>query len=325
MELHPSGNQIRVSEENTPFFEALASKVRIKILQLLAANGEMNLKSIAESLELSSAITSMHINKLENTGLIASNIVKRKGRSQRICTISDIDRLLIFPKRKYQHRQHYEIELGIGHYTNLNISPTCGIATSEQVIGDFDNPVYFMDPQRINAQILWFGKGFIEYTIPNYVQSGCTIDEISFSLEIASEAPGYIERWPSDIAFYLDSQRICTWTCPGEFGGRKGYVSPEWWFDDIIGQYGLLKSICINKNGTFIDGNPVSEISISNLDFSTNAWVFRLEAAEDALNVGGITIFGKEFGDFPQNIIARVYYHPVETDSPSTDISLLYP
>ena len=266
----------------------------------------------------------MHINKLESTGLIVSNIVKRNGRSQRICTISDIDRLLIFPKHQYKHRQHYEIELGVGHYTNLNISPTCGIVTAERVIGDFDNPVYFMDPQRINAQMLWFGKGFVEYTIPNYVENGYCIDEISISLELSSEAPGYIEEWPSDISFYLENQKICTWTCPGEFGGRKGYVSPTWWFDDIIGQYGLLKNISVNQSGTFIDGSQISEVTISQLPLSSSAWVFRLGVEEDALKVGGVTLFGKRFGDFPQNIIVQVYYHPLQNESSAPDISVLY-
>lgn len=324
MNLHESGNQIRVDEESVPFFEALASKVRIRILQLLAINGEMNLKSIAQSLELSSAITSMHINKLESCGLIVSNIVKRNGRSQRICTISDINRLLIFPKHQYPHKQYYEIELGIGHYTNLNISPTCGIVTATNTIGDFDNPVYFMDPKRIEAQMLWFGKGFIEYTVPNYAESGCSIDEISFSLELSSEAPGFSEDWPSDISFSLAGTKICTWTSPGEFGGRRGYVSPEWWFSNIIGQYGLLVNICVNSSGTFIDGNLVSNIRISDLDLSSQTWTLGVGVSSDAVNVGGVTIFGKCFGDFPQNIIVRVYYSPVESESFTDDISVLY-
>lgn len=314
-----------MDEESVPFFEALASKVRIRILQMLALNGEMNLKSIAESLQLSSAITSMHINKLEENGLIVSNIVKRNGRNQRICTISDIDRLLIFPKHQYKHRQYYEVELGIGHYTNLNISPTCGIVTAEHVIGDFDNPVYFMDPQRVNAQMLWFGKGFIEYAIPNYIENGYCIDEISFSLEISSEAPGYMEEWPSDISFYIENKKLCTWTCPGEFGGRRGYISPNWWFDDIIGQYGLLKNITINENGTFIDGAHASDTTISQLDFSSPAWVLRLGVADDAINIGGLILFGKEFGDFPQNIIVRVYYRPIDSNLQTPNISMLYP
>lgn len=324
MELHESGNQIKVDEDNVEFFEALASKVRIRILQLLAIHGEMNLKMIANSLNLSSAITSMHINKLETSGLIVSNIVKKNGHNQRICTISDIDRLLIFPKHQYPHRQYYEVELGLGHYTNLNIRPTCGIITAHNTIGDFDNPVYFMDPQRIDAQMLWFGNGFIEYTIPNYISDGFSVDEISFSLELSSEAPGYMEQWPSDISFYISNEQICTWTCPGEFGGRKGYVSPEWWFADIIGQYGLLKNISINKNGTFIDGTLASNKTIAHLDLSAQAWQLRIGIDEKAINAGGVTIFGKEFGDFPQNILVRVYSHPVETDTSALDVSILY-
>lgn len=322
MELHQSGNQIRVDEDSVPFFEALASKVRIKILQLLAQNGEMNLKEIAEQLSLSSAIISMHVNKLENSGLVVSKIVKRDGRNQRICTISDIDRLLIFPKHQYAHKLHYDIELGVGHYTNLNISPTCGIVTAEKTIGDFDNPVYFMDPQRIDAQLLWFSKGFVEYTVPNYVGEEFRINEISISLELSSEAPGFAEEWPSDISFFFGGQQLCTWTSPGEFGGRRGNISPSWWFPDIIGQYGLLKTIRINDTGTYIDGVQSSDVSLAHLDLTSSSWNLRVAVLESAENVGGVMLFGKGFGDFAQNILVSVYYSPVEKQS---DFETLYP
>ena len=52
-----------------PLYEALASDVRLKILELLAEE-EMNVKELAHMLELSSAIVTMHVKKLEAGGLI---------------------------------------------------------------------------------------------------------------------------------------------------------------------------------------------------------------------------------------------------------------
>ncbi len=56
--------QIWVSEENLPFFEALSSPVRIKILEHLA-HGEANIKDLAKAVGVTSAMMTAHINKLE--------------------------------------------------------------------------------------------------------------------------------------------------------------------------------------------------------------------------------------------------------------------
>ncbi|MEZ0536823.1 ArsR/SmtB family transcription factor [Caldicellulosiruptoraceae bacterium PP1] len=56
--------EIFASQENIAFFEALASDVRLKIIEFLS-DRSMNIKEIAENLGLSSAIVTMHINKLE--------------------------------------------------------------------------------------------------------------------------------------------------------------------------------------------------------------------------------------------------------------------
>ncbi len=52
--------QLEINQEALPVYEALASNVRIKIIQLLAKN-KMNVKELAQELGLSSAIITMHI------------------------------------------------------------------------------------------------------------------------------------------------------------------------------------------------------------------------------------------------------------------------
>lgn len=88
----------------------------------------------------------------------------------------------------------------MGHYTDLAASPTCGIATTEKLIGYYDDPRYFLDPQRVDAGILWFAKGYVEYKVPNYLFMDQTVQEIEISMEIGSEAPSVNEKWPSDIS-----------------------------------------------------------------------------------------------------------------------------
>lgn len=51
-------------------FKALSSEIRIQILELLATNQSLNLNEIANRLNLSNGAITMHIKKLEDSGLI---------------------------------------------------------------------------------------------------------------------------------------------------------------------------------------------------------------------------------------------------------------
>ena len=63
--------KLDLSEQSLPVYEALASPVRLRILQLLIKQ-PMNLKEIAQTLGLSGAIMSMHVKKLATAGLTLS-------------------------------------------------------------------------------------------------------------------------------------------------------------------------------------------------------------------------------------------------------------
>ena len=76
----------------------------------------------------------------------------------------------------------------IGHYTDYDLKPTCGLATEKEFIGRVDEPKYFMDPKRMDAEILWFTEGFIQYNIANFLQKD-EKSQFEISLEISSEFP----------------------------------------------------------------------------------------------------------------------------------------
>ena len=196
-------------------------------------------------------------------------------------------------------------------YSDYSIYPTCGISTGEQLIGEVDDPRYFAHSDRVNAQIIWFSKGYVEYQIPNLLPAAQKIDQITLSAELSSEAPGINNDWPSDISFYLNDVCIGTWTSPGDFGEVKGIFTPDWWFPNW-NQYGLLKLLVINKKGTFIDGLQISNVTIEDfkLDYKSSI-KFKFSVNDDATNVGGLTIFGKEFGNYSQDIKVRINYSPI--------------
>jgi predicted transcriptional regulator len=186
------------------------------------------------------------------------------------------------------------------------VHPTCGLATADHVIGQYDDPRFFFEPERMHAKILWFGRGFVEYRIPNYVLPGQTLEEIEISLEISSEAPGIKENWPSDIHFYVNDTLLGYWTSPGDSGQGRGQLTPAWW-PDIINQYGWLKIIRVTEQGTFLDGQRLSAVSIKDLTMSRNEWTLRLEVPNHAAHVGGLTLYGEGFGNYNRDILFRTY------------------
>ncbi|WP_339271847.1 winged helix-turn-helix transcriptional regulator [Paenibacillus sp. FSL K6-1330] len=287
-------------------FKALSSEIRIQILELLAKNQSLNLNDLANRLNLSNGAITMHIKKLEDSGLIEINTTGGKHGIQKICYLNK-DTLMVDLRSKDMDNL-YEVEIQVGHYSDYQATPTCGLATKDSIIGDFDDPRYFADPERINSEIIWLTEGFLEYRIPNYLKSNQSFREIQFSLELGSEAPGYCDNYPSDIFFYVNGIEIGSWTSPGDFGDKRGTFNPEWW-PPHLNQYGMLKLIRINKEGSFIDGCRISDVGLDQiqLDYKSEL-TFRISVNEQSVNKRGLTIYGKHFGNYSQDLLARVLY-----------------
>jgi predicted transcriptional regulator len=298
--------KLDLSEQSLPVYEALASQVRLQILQLLIKQ-PMNLKELAQTLGLSGAIMSMHVKKLATAGLILTDVVPSKSGVQKICTVI-VDQIQIeFPLSVPNYRKHHTTVVPIGHYIDFQIEPTCGLATTEKLIGTYDDPRCFLEPDRMNAKILWFGKGFIEYKVPNYLMKTENPIELEISMEISSEAPDYQNNWPSDITFFFNGVSLGTWTSPGDYGGVHGKYTPNWWPINL-NQYGLFKMLRINSTGTYIDGTFLSNVTIDQIDIRKLQWTFRIAILDDAANIGGATLFGSGFGNYNEDINFNLIY-----------------
>lgn len=301
-------------------FKALSSEIRIQILELLATNQALNLNEIAKKLNLSNGAITMHIKKLEESGLIEINTSVGKHGIQKICYLNK-DKLMVDLRSKDVDNL-YEVEIQVGHYSNYQAVPTCGLATKDSIIGDFDEPRYFADPQRIDSEIIWMAEGFLEYRIPNYLKANQTFREIQFSMEIGSEAPGFSDNYPSDLYFYVNGIEIGYWTSPGDFGDPRGTFNPDWW-PPHLNQYGMLKLIRINNEGSFIDGCRISDITLDDikLDYKSEL-TFRIAVTDKPVNKRGLTIYGKHFGNYSQDLLARVLYNVHEVEEVGSQMSL---
>lgn len=294
-----------------PLFKCLGSDIRIAILELLSQNGPMQMKEIANHLGITSGSLSPHIKMLSDNALISIRFSSGKHGVQHICSLNG-ERLIIDFENKAVSKNVYESVIGVGQYADYRVYPTCGLSTAEHLIGPVDDPRFFSAPERINAGIVWFSRGFVEYIVPNYLAENQEPVEMLFSFEIASEAPGIREDWPSDIHFYINGKHLCNWTAPGDFGKSPGIYTPEWW-DPNWNQYGLLKFLSINESGTYIDGVKRSDVSLKDLNITSGSGIkFRIAAPEEGENCGGVTLYGRSFGNYNQDIQVRMQYRQEE-------------
>lgn len=201
-----------------------------------------------------------------------------------------------------------ETELPIGLYTAFHAMPTCGLATQKHIIGKWDDPRYFDDPERVQASIIWIGSGYFEYRIPNYLEQDKLLSQLRITQELSSEAPGYNEDYPSDISFSINGVMLGSWECPGDFGAKRGLFTPDWWIADV-NQHGLLKALIITENGTYMDAQRISNVSINDLNIQPGGdIVYRISAHADAEHAGGLSLYGRGFGNYNQDIIAQMIW-----------------
>lgn len=296
-------------------FKALGSDTRIQILNILLENEQMSMNQLATELNISNGALTGHIKKLEECGLINISNESAGHGNQKMCSVTQ-DRIIVDIKKPIDYKNVFETEIKVGQFSRHQVWPTCGIATRESVIGELDDIRYFNHPDRFTANILWFTKGYVEYTIPNLIPSNQRITQLSISAELSSEAPGIDNNWPSDISFYINDTKIGMWTSPGDFGDVHGMFTPQWWPQNW-NQYGLLKLLVINDYGTYIDGLKISDVSTLSLHLDYNSDIrLRLAVENDSEHVGGITLYGKSFGNYDQDIRVSINYAPLVATQP---------
>ncbi|MBL8160398.1 MAG: helix-turn-helix domain-containing protein [Anaerolineae bacterium] len=306
-----------VEHDFEEILKALASDKRLEILRYLGGH-IASVNEIAEYLDIPPSTVTMHINLLEKAGLIRTELKPASRGLKKLC-IRVYDQIAIrLPSGEHRTDNILDIAMPIGAYVDANVSPTCGLASEARIIGHLDDPSTFYDPDRVQAQLLWFKHGYVEYRFPNRIPPHSTVESIQISFEVGSEAPLHNDDWPSDITLWINGVELGTWTCPGDFGGERGALTPDWW-EEWNSQYGLLKVWKVSHDGSYVDGMRISGVTVGQLDLSQASFIsMRVGVREDAHNVGGINIFGRAFGNYPQDIHLRVRYQMNANGTPST-------
>jgi len=58
----------------------------------------------------------------------------------------------------------------------------------------------------MNAKLIWFGNGYLEYRFPNVTLKKKTLRKVEVSAEICSEDHEYNMDWPSDITLWINGK-----------------------------------------------------------------------------------------------------------------------
>lgn len=287
--------------------KALSSPVRIDIVKLLYTKS-YNVNEISEKLSIPASSAGLHIRSLEEAGLIHTEQQPGERGSAKICSRKvDLVTVRLYSIDNAPNRLK-TVCMPVGAFTDCEVHPTCGLGTVDQLIGSEDKNESFYLPERINAQIVWSSAGYVEYRFPNPVPAGGTAKKLTLSMEICSEAPNYREDWKSDITIWINGQDCGTWTCPGDFGARRGRLTPDWIVEGST-QYGLLLNLSIGEKRNYINGVQVPGAALSQINIDGAPYItVRIGNKPNAKYVGGFNIFGKQCGDYEQDIVMTMEY-----------------
>ena len=299
---------ISISDTNDVLYviKALDNPQRLNILKLLEKRS-LNITEIARNLLIPVSTCAQHIEILSRAGLIITETNFSSQGQFKLCSRNcDRINILLHEIAETQNTAQFFTTVPVGNYIDYDIVSPCGIASTEGMIGTENNTDSFFSPFRQKAELIWFTSGYVEYRISNKdIPKSFKIIEISF--EACSEAPYYKLDWKSDITLWLNGTEIGTYTSPSDFGGRRGLLNPPWWPNSLT-QFGTFLVWQIKDNVLTINGEPHFENNLSKLNLFSSPYVsLRIGVKETAENNGGINLFGSSFGDYPQDIVFKVY------------------
>ena len=291
-----------------PVAKALSSPVRAKMLSMLTLKA-MNVNELADALSLPVSTAALNVRQLEEAGLIHTEIQPGIRGAMKLCSHKIESVSMRLTPEAQDDSNSVTLQLPIGSYSAAEgIRTECGMVSDHAWIGEANAPRTFYHPDRFRAQMLWFFIGELEYRFSLGEINPSMISSLEFSMEISSNAPMYREDFKSDIHIAVNGVTLGTWTSPGDYGWRRGRLNPSWW-SDTSSQFGLLKTWKVSREGTTLDGDPLSCVTLADLNLTRGDYIaLRLGVSPDAEHVGGLNLFGDKFGDFPQGIVMRACY-----------------
>ena len=289
--------------------DALSSPVRVQIMHQLI-NQNLSIYELAKLNNISVSSMIFHLKILEEAKLIIittlnekkeRRVVNRYGHDQRL----EIELSLVDVQKEELKKDLQSVP--VGSFSEANMGNESGIVFDGEIKTIHNNAPYI--PNRFDAVSIYLNKGYVEYIFNNDSFREKEVVNLSFALEICSEAPYFNNEYKSDITFYVNGKEILTYTASGDYGGRKGRFT-QLFKNENFSEFGKLEVITINEKGVYLGEKLVNDnIRIKDLGINKgNSVKFKIESKEDAKNPGGFNIFGKNSGDCDKDIEMLVTY-----------------
>ena len=296
-------------EELCRVARAFSSPKRVEILQLLGTNNIMNVNEIAKAIDLPISSTAMHICTLEEAGLITCAKQPSFRGTMKMCTREKNEVVFQLNEAGAAMQRVQMQQLPIGAYSAaVGINPACGLASHNAPIGAYNNPRSFHLPERLNAEILWFRNGYLEYHFSMLSMEEIDIHWLEVSFEACSQAPSDLEVWQSDVRVFINDRLLGLHTCTCDSQGRRGTFNPAWW-PNVATQHGELLTWRVDANGSYVQKERVGNTNLTDLALTQKDMIsVRVEVPALGGEQLGINLFGNHFGDYNQGIGLQVGY-----------------
>lgn len=277
---------------------ALGSKTRLDIINQISKKPNINLNELAEKLKLTNGALTSHIKMLSDLDIVNVNVISAKRGAQKLCSLNN-SLFLINLIENQNLNNSYKENIPIGLIDNFYTTNNCGLVSQHNIIGEINEVKYFSSTNRLNANLIWFSDGFLEYSIPNLINNNQNITQIQISFELSTAINS--KNNTSKLQVKLNDILICNFDIDKSQDIGKGLYSPEWWHCQSFGKLFVIK---INSNGTFLNNIKISNVIISDINIKPNEKI-KLNIISDN---NGISIFGSNFGNYNQDIEVKVLF-----------------
>lgn len=286
--------------------KALSNPVRIDILHQLFESPK-SITELAKLNKITNATVIFHLEILEKATLIYSKTMPSKKGKTLIFFINFTQLRLYTSETNSESTEVFAQSMAVGNYIDAEFNKYVRIATENESFILENNDVF--DARRTGAQLIGTDNGRFSYAFGNSFAKHYQVEKLEFSLEICSEAPYYRNDWKSEITFGVNGIELTTYLATGDYGGKRGKLNPDWW-EDKFTQFGRLVEITITNSGVMLNGEKVAasptlgELKIS----GGNRILFDVYVKKGVKYAGGFNLFGKKFGNHPQDIMLKAYY-----------------
>ena len=282
--------------------KALSHPARIRLLRQLLRIPR-SITELGRLNHMTNSTVIFHLRLLEEAGLLFSRTQPNKKGKTLIFYVNFSNIVLSLQNDSLELRDTVLRQtLGVGSYISAAPTGYIRIATEDRFLVLEKDDIY--NPSRFEAKLLCLDNGEVTYAFSNAFAKRHRVKRLEFSLELSSESPYFCNDWKSEIIFSVCGVDVASYLSPGDFGGTRGRLTPEWW-DDKYSQYGLLVTLSIDGEGVSLNDEYVrKDLTLRDLPLTqADRITFSLRTDPSLRYAGGFNIYGSRFGNEPQDIV----------------------